>query len=67
MSDINVHINNPTVAVTHNDSINVSQDVRPISAEITEITYGVEVTDTTIAVTLSPTTINVTTNAQGPA
>lgn len=64
MSDINVQINNPTVAVTHNDTINVSQDVRPISAEITETTYAVIASSTTIAVTLSPTTINVTTNAQ---
>ena len=67
MSDITVKINNPTVAVQTNDTINVSQILRPINAEITETTYAVEITATTISVTLSPTSINVTTNAQGPA
>ena len=67
MSDITVKINNPTVAVQTNDTINVSQILRPINAEITETTYALEITATTISVTLSPTSINVTTNAQGPA
>lgn len=58
MTDINVEILNPTVAV---------QTGGIISAQIVENTYSVKVTETTIAVSVSPTSINVTTNAQGPA